>query len=99
MRGGYIDISLANKVSEQLSKGGFHLKKWCSNDRGVIAAIPESERAKTVVNLELEQLPTQSAIGMKWNIEDDKFVWEISECEVQETSDKMEHSVCRVFLV
>ena len=72
-------ISLANKVSEQLNKGGFHLTKWCSNDRSVIAAIPESERAKTVVNLELEQLPTQSALGMKWNIEDDKFVWEISE--------------------
>ena len=72
-------ISLANKVSEQLDKGGFHLTKWCSNDRRVIAAIPESERAKTVVNLELEQLPTQSALGMKWNIEDDKFVWEISQ--------------------
>ncbi|XP_066016134.1 uncharacterized protein [Pocillopora verrucosa] len=70
-------IVLANKVREQLSKGGFHLTKWCSNDRRVIAAIPESERAKTVVNLELEQLPTQSALGMKWDIEDDKFVWEV----------------------
>lgn len=70
---------LANKVCEQLSKGGFHLTKWCSNDRRVIAAIPESERAKTVVNLELEQLPTQSALGMKWDIEDDKFVWEVSD--------------------
>ena len=36
-------ISLANKVSKQLNKGGFHLTKWCSNDRRVIAAIPESE--------------------------------------------------------
>ena len=26
-------ISLANKVSEQLNKGGFHLTKRCSNDR------------------------------------------------------------------
>ena len=47
-------ISLANKGSEQLNKGGFHLTKWCSNDRRVIATIPESEREKTVVNLELE---------------------------------------------
>lgn len=77
--------SLADKVSKQLNKGGFHLTKWCSNDRKVIAAIPESETAKLVVNLELEQLPMQSALGMKWNIEDDKFVWEISdklECNV-----------------
>lgn len=72
-------ISLANKVIEQLNKGGFRLKKWCTNDRSVIAAIPESQRAQTVVNLELEQLPTQSALGMRWNIEDGKFVWEISD--------------------
>ena len=70
---------MVNKVSEQLNKGGFHLTKWCSNDRSVIAAIPESERAKTVVNLELEQLPTQSALGIRGKIEDDTFVWEISE--------------------
>ena len=61
-------ISLANKVSEQLNKVSFRLTKWCSNDRSVINAIPESERAKTVVNLELDQLPMQSAVGMKWKI-------------------------------
>ena len=81
-------IVLANKVREQLSKGGFHLTKWCSNDRRVIAAIPESERAKTVVNLELEQLPTQSALGMKWDIEDDKFVWEVSDKLMSASSKK-----------
>ena len=47
-------ISLAHKVSKQLNKGGFHLKKRCSNDRRVIGAIPESGRAKTVAKLELE---------------------------------------------
>ena len=81
-------ISLADKVSKQLSKGGFHLTKWCSNDRRVLAAIPEAERAKTVLNLELEQLPTQSALGMKWNIEDDKFVWEMSDKLMSATSKK-----------
>ena len=80
-------ISLANKVSEQLNKGGFHLTKSCSNGR-VISAIPESERAKAVVSLELEQLPRQSALGMKWNIEDDKFVWEISDKLISAESKK-----------
>lgn len=81
-------ISLVGKLSEQLSKGGFHLRKWCSNDRRVIAAIPESERANSVVNLELEQLPTQSALGLKWSIEDDKFVWEVSDKLMSATSKK-----------
>ena len=58
-------ILLVHKVKEQLSKGGFHLTKWCSNDRRVLAVVPEPERAKSVINLELDQLPTQSALGLK----------------------------------
>ena len=70
---------LVHKVKEQLSNGGFHLTKWCSNDRRVLAVVPQPERAKSVINLELDQLPTQSALGLKWDIEDDKFVWEVSD--------------------
>ena len=81
-------ISLANNDSKQLDKGGFHLTKWCSNDRTVTAAKPESERAKTMATLELEQLPTQSALGMKWNNEDDRFVCEISHKLMSATSTK-----------
>ena len=55
------------------------LTKWCSNNRRVLAVVPQPERAKSVINLELDQLPTQSALGLKWDIEDDKFVWEVSD--------------------
>ena len=34
-------------------------------------SIPESERAKDAVNLEMERLPTHSALGLKWNINDE----------------------------
>ena len=60
-------------------RGGLHLTKWYSNDRDVLAAIPESERAKSFANLDLEKLPTESALGLKWNTEEDKFVWEVLE--------------------
>ena len=79
-------ILLVHKVKEQLSKGGFHLTKWCSNDRRVLAVVPQPERAKSVVNLELDQLPTQSALGLKWDIEDDKFVREVSDKLMSATS-------------
>ena len=62
------------------------MTKWCSNDRRVLAVVPEPERAKSVVNLELDQLPTQSALGLKWDIEDDKFVWEVSDKLMSATS-------------
>ena len=81
-------ISLASQLRTLLKKGGFRLTKWYSNDQEVMATIPESERAKSVVNLELEQLPTESALGLKWNIEEDKFVWEVMEKILQRVSQK-----------
>ena len=81
-------ISLASQLQTLLKKGGFRLTKWYSNDREVISTIPESERAKSVVNLELEQLPTESALGLKWNIGEDKFVWEVMEKMLQRVSQK-----------
>ena len=81
-------ISLASQLRKLLEKGGFRLTKWYINDREVMATIPESERAKSVVNLELEQLPTESVLGLKWNIEEDKFVWEVLEKMLRRVSQK-----------
>ena len=72
-------VGLASQMRKLLEKGGFRLTKWYSNDRELLATIPESERAESVVNLELEKLPTESALGLKWNTEEDKFVWEVLE--------------------
>ena len=41
-------VSLASQLRTLLEKGGFCLMKWYSNDRGVMATIPESERTKSV---------------------------------------------------
>ena len=46
-------VSLACQLRKLLEKGGFRLTKWYSNDRELLATIPESERTKSVVNLEL----------------------------------------------
>ena len=44
-------VNLAIQLGRLLEKGGFRLRKWYSNDREVLAAILESERAKSVVNV------------------------------------------------
>ena len=71
--------TLVKQSRELLAKGGFRLTKWYSNDREVLASIPEGERAKSVVNLDIEKLPTESALGLKWNTENDSFVWDVAE--------------------
>jgi len=81
-------IVLVKQLCELLSRGGFTLTKWYSNDRTVLASIPETERARSVVNLDVERLPTQSALGLKWNTEEDKFVWTVSDDALEATKKK-----------
>ena len=72
-------ITLVEQSRKLLAKGGFRLTKWYSNDREVLASIPESERAKSVVDLDMDKLPTESALGLKWDAEGDSFVWDVAE--------------------
>ena len=81
-------IRLVDQLRELLSRGGFRLTKWCSNKREVLSTIPEEERAKSVANLEIEQLPIESTLGLKWNAELDQFVWEISKEKMSAIYDK-----------
>ena len=55
------------------------MTKWYSNDRELLATIPESERAKSVVYLKLEKLPTESVLDLKRNKKEEKLVWEVLE--------------------
>ncbi len=79
-------IPLVKQLRELLQKGGFKLTKWLSDNREVLSTIPESERARSVVTLDIDYLPTESALGLKWNVEDDAFVWEVD----RDTLDQMQ---------
>lgn len=72
-------IGLVSQLRQLLEKGGFRLTKWYSNSREVLATIPESESANSVKDLELDRLPTESALAIKWNTEEDVLVWDVSD--------------------
>ena len=68
-------IVLVGQLIKLMKNSGFRLTKWLSNDRGVISGIPESERPLSVVSLEIDDLPTETTLGLVWNVENDEFVW------------------------
>ncbi len=47
-------IRLCKELKSLCASGGFKLTKWISNNRAVLASIPESERAMVIKNLDLE---------------------------------------------
>ena len=92
-------LFLYQQLSELCAKGGFHLNKWISNDRTVLAAIPEQDRAKEVRTLDQskEELPVERALGVQWDVEKDLFTFSIAIKPHQTTRRGILSTVCSVF--
>ena len=56
-----------------LSKGGFHLTKFISNESDVLSMIPEEEQAKEAKELN----PCSKALGVRWNVLEDEFYFDV----------------------
>ena len=50
-----------------MNSGGFRLHKWISNDREILLALPNGEISLKVVDLELNDLPIERALGLLWD--------------------------------
>ena len=73
-------VSMCKQVTDLLALGGFHLTKWICNRREVLDSISSSELSKELhnINFEKDALPVKRALGMQWNVETDKFFYDIS---------------------
>ena len=75
-------IKLRQEITTTLANRGFRLTKFVSNDRAVLADIPETERAPGVVNIEAgDNLPTERALGVSWNVEKDCFLFKVQQLD------------------
>ena len=70
-------IRLTADLRRLLEKGGFNLTKWVSNSRKLVESLPESERAGTFKDLTDGQMPVERALGVRWDVESDKFCFKI----------------------
>ena len=66
-------IRLVKEATELCRKGGLRLHKFISNNRDVLKNIPISECASTVkeIDLSINALPVETALGIQWSLEDD----------------------------
>ena len=88
---------LANQLIDLLSRGGFNLTKCISNDKKVLSAIPKSERAASVLDLDLEGLPVEHTLGLQWNMQEDSFNFRIVEKEKIPTRRKILSTVSAMY--
>ena len=73
-------IKFMQGVRRICTDGGFHLTKFISNNKQVLASIPEDERRNGVLDQDLKfaTLPTEKALGIYWNTEEDCLGFEVN---------------------
>ena len=64
-------IEMRRQITELLRRGGFRLHKWMTNDAGVLQTIPEQDRSPRFLELSENKLPTDRALGITWDAEED----------------------------
>ncbi len=76
-------VQLRSDLVDLCNMGGFQLTKWVSNSRTVLSSIEEEQRGKDIRYLDLDndKLPTEHALGLQWNVEDDTFRFNITVTE------------------
>ncbi|XP_028408200.1 uncharacterized protein LOC114530778 [Dendronephthya gigantea] len=72
-------VNLIKNTKEMCSRGGFNLHKFVSNNKDVVRSIPECYRADAVneIDLDLDSLPIERALGIQWCAESDSFQFPI----------------------
>ena len=60
--------------------GGFNLTKFISNSKAVLETIPVHDRRKGVDKQQLtnQTLPTEAALGVLWDVENDMFIFRVN---------------------
>lgn len=73
-------VKMVQDLTTVCQRGGFHLTKWFSNNRGVLLSIPEKQRSKILheLNLDRDQLPVERALGLHWCVKTDVFKFKMS---------------------
>ena len=60
-------IKVPNDVTNNLSEGGFHIKKRLSNDQQILKALPYQEVSLTLIILDFDQKSIARALGCSIN--------------------------------
>ena len=66
-------IEMRKQMTELLRREGFKLQKWLTNDPKVLDTIPLEDRSPSFLELCENKLPTDRALGVTWDGQEDVF--------------------------
>lgn len=68
---------VCQQITDLLASGGFHLRKWASNNREIIKHLPENLLdERTIFEIDSNSAVIKT-LGLKWNVSNDVFLFTI----------------------
>lgn len=64
---------IQQQLIELLSRGGFELRKWCSNSKDFLSLIPESHQQ--ILSFDSDSIPNITVLGLRWDPSTDCFLY------------------------
>nr|XP_039259008.1 uncharacterized protein LOC120335544 [Styela clava] len=71
-------IEIVKELTQLMSKGGFNLTKWLTNNDELLSMIPEEKRAKCVQNHVIDGNVKERVLGIQWNVANDEFGFKVN---------------------
>ncbi|XP_077976208.1 uncharacterized protein LOC144432057 [Styela clava] len=71
-------IEIVKELTQLMSKGGFNLTKWLTNNDELLSMISEEKRAKCVQNHVIEGNVKERVLGIQWNVANDEFGFKVN---------------------
>ena len=62
---------LVPQLTNLLADAGFRLHKWMSKDQDTMKVISPGDRASSIADLNLDHLPVDRALAIKWDVQED----------------------------
>jgi len=90
-------IMLAEQLNKTLDKGGFKLTKWLSTSEEIVSSIPEERRSPKLKDSWLNNELYERALGVRWNLQSDSFMFKIEMKKKPPTRRGMLSSISSVF--
>ena len=90
-------IDTIKNVTAVLKLGGFHLTKFISNNRNILKEVSPENLSPKIVDLDLEELPMERALGVFWDPNSDMLVFKVVNKNVPETKRGILSMVSSIF--
>ena len=71
-------MEIVSEIRQLLKGCGFHLAKFVSNREESLATVPEKDRSKSKVEVNIDTPREEKALGVAWDPDADEFRFQVS---------------------